>query len=136
MPNNLSSDSPALPWFFNLYNEAQGLKRELTAGINTRIFAGDNVMLSVVRIDPNTEGTLHSHPEEQWGLVLEGECVRIQNGQDVPAKAGDFWCTRGGVEHSVRTGDQACVVLDIFSPPREEYKNAGAGYGDADADAS
>ena len=132
MPNDSSGDSPALPWFFNLYNQAQGLKRELTPGINTRIFVGDNVMLSVVRIEPNSEGTLHSHPEEQWGVVLEGECIRLQDGKEVPANAGDFWLTRGGVEHSVRTGDQACVVLDIFSPPREEYKNAGAGYGAKD----
>jgi quercetin dioxygenase-like cupin family protein len=72
-------------------------------------------MLSVVRIDPHTEGTLHSHPEEQWGVILEGECIRIQDGQEIPAKAGDFWCTRGGVEHSVRTGDKECVVLDILA---------------------
>ena len=128
MPN----DASQLPWFFNLHNDNQGIKRELTAGINTRIFAGDNVMLSVVRIEPHTEGTLHSHPEEQWGVVLEGACVRIQDGKEISAKAGDFWCTRGGIEHSVRTGEQACVVLDIFSPPREEYKQAGGGYGSKD----
>ncbi len=128
MPN----DASQLPWIFNLHNDNQGIKRELTAGINTRIFAGDNVMLSVVRIEPHTEGTLHSHPEEQWGVVLEGACVRIQDGKEISAKAGDFWCTRGGIEHSVRTGEQACVVLDIFSPPREEYKQAGGGYGSKD----
>jgi len=128
MPN----DTLELPWFFNLHNDSQGIKRELTAGINTRIFAGDNVMLSVVRIEPHSEGTLHGHPEEQWGVVLEGECIRIQDGHEISAKAGDFWCTRGGIEHSVRTGDQECVVLDIFSPPRQEYKHAGGGYGTKD----
>ena len=125
MPN----DTSQLPWFFNLHDDSQGIKRELTTGINTRIFAGDNVMLSVVRIEAHSEGTLHSHPEEQWGVVLEGACIRIQDGQEISAKAGDFWRTRGGIEHSVRTGDQACVVLDIFSPPRQEYKQAGGGYG-------
>lgn len=30
-----------------------------------------------------------------------------------------------------RTGDKRCVVLDIFSPPREEYKQAGSGFGAA-----
>jgi quercetin dioxygenase-like cupin family protein len=126
----MPDDTPQPPWLFNLHDAAQGLKRELAAGINTRIFVGDNVMLSVVRIEPNTEGTLHSHDEEQWGVVLEGACVRIQDGREIPAKAGDFWWTRGGIEHNVRTGEQACTVLDIFSPPREEYKKAGQGYGD------
>ena len=132
MPHDTSMAGPDLPWFFNLHDDTQGLKRELTTGINTRIFVGDNVMLSVVRIEAHAEGTLHSHPEKQWGVVLEGDCIRIQDGTEASAKAGDFWCTRGGVEHSVRTGDQACVILDIFSPPREEYKKAGEGYGEQD----
>ncbi|MEQ8194765.1 MAG: cupin domain-containing protein [Rhodospirillales bacterium] len=130
----MPDDASPPPWFFNLHDQAQGLKRELAPGINTRIFVGDNVMLSVVRIEPNAEGTLHSHAEEQWGVVLEGACTRIQDGREISANAGDFWCTRGGVEHNVRAGEKGCTVLDIFSPPREEYKKAGHGYGDAGPD--
>ena len=33
-------------------------------------------MLSLVTIEPNAQGSLHSHPEEQWGVLLEGEGVR------------------------------------------------------------
>ncbi len=116
-------------WLFNLHDETQGIARKLARGITTRIFPGEKAMISVVRIEPHSQGTLHSHPQEQWGVLLEGECVRIQGGEEVAVKAGDFWRTPGGVEHSVRTGDEGAMVLDVFAPPREEYRDPGEGFG-------
>jgi quercetin dioxygenase-like cupin family protein len=72
---------------------------------------------------------VHSHPQEQWGVLLEGECVRIQDGEEVAMKAGDFWHTPGGVAHGIRTAAVGATVLDVFSPPREEYRKAGQGFG-------
>jgi quercetin dioxygenase-like cupin family protein len=46
-------------------------------------------------------------------------------------KAGDFWHTPGGVPHAIRVGSTGALVLDIFSPPRQEYKSSGAGFGQA-----
>ncbi len=116
-------------WVFNIDEEDQGIHRKLTEGITTRIFCGDQVMLSVVRIKPHTRGTVHSHPEEQWGLLLQGECVRVQGDEEIEMKAGDFWHTPSGVPHGIRTENVAATVLDIFSPPREEYRKAGEGFG-------
>lgn len=116
-------------WVFNIDKEDQGIHRQLTEGITTRIFCGERVMLSVVRIEPHTQGKVHSHPEEQWGVLLVGECVRIQGDEEVEMKAGDFWHTPPGVPHSIRTGDAGATVLDVFGPPREAYKKAGEGYG-------
>ena len=116
-------------WVFNLDDAAQGIARKLGEGITTRIFPGDQAMLSVVRIEPHSTGTLHSHPQEQWGVLLEGALVRIQGGEEVAMKAGDFWRTPGGVEHSVRTGDEGALVLDVFAPPRDEYRKPGEGFG-------
>ena len=120
-------DSPA--WVYNLRDLSQGIQRILSEGISTRIFPGDQAMLSVVRIEPHSEGTVHSHPQEQWGVLLEGECVRVQGDDEVPMKAGDFWHTPGGVPHGIRTSDSAALVLDIFAPPREEYRKSGKGFG-------
>lgn len=116
-------------WSFNLNDVTQGIPRTLAEGITTRIFPGQNVMLSVVQVAAHSEGTTHRHPEEQWGVLLKGECVRIQDGEEIAMKAGDFWCTPGGVLHTVRTGAAAATILDIFSPPREEYRKAGSGFG-------
>jgi len=115
--------------FFNLHDLSQGLSRELAPGVVTRIFAGEQAMLSVVRLAPNAEGDVHSHPEEQWGLLLEGDAVRIQAGEEVPVRAGDFWCTPGGVPHGIRAGAAGALVVDIFSPPRKAYTRAGSGFG-------
>jgi quercetin dioxygenase-like cupin family protein len=118
-------------WVFQLKNDPRAIARVLGKGIETSVFPGEQVMLSVVRIEPGAAGSIHSHPEEQWGVLLEGSCVRIQNGEEVECVVGDFWCSPGGSVHGIIGGPAGAVVLDIFSPPREEYKKAGSGFGAA-----
>jgi len=125
------ANSNPLPWTFNLHDLSQGIQRELAEGISTRIFVGDQAMLSVVRIQPHSTGSVHSHPQEQWGVLLEGECVRIQGDEEVEMKSGDFWRTPGGVPHGIRTGAVGATVLDVFAPPRDEYRKGGSGFGSA-----
>lgn len=115
--------------FFNLNDPTQGLHRELAPGVTARVFGGDHVMLSVVTLEPNASGILHSHPEEQWGVLLEGDGVRVQGDQETPVRVNDFWRTPGGVAHTLRAGAGGARVLDIFSLPREEYRPPGAGFG-------
>ena len=118
-------------WVFQMDGDARGIMRTLAPGIEANIFPGENVMLSVVRIEPHARGTVHSHPEEQWGVMLEGTCTRIQGGEEIECAVGDFWYTPGGTLHGIRGGPAGALVLDIFSPPRSEYKQAGSGFGAA-----
>jgi quercetin dioxygenase-like cupin family protein len=115
--------------FHNLDDPSDGLLRELGPGLSTRIFAGEHAMLSVVTIAPNAEGQLHHHAEEQWGVLLEGSAVRVQGGEEIPVGKGDFWRTPGNVPHTMRAGPEGARVLDIFSPPRPEYRKPGSGFG-------
>jgi quercetin dioxygenase-like cupin family protein len=115
--------------FHNLDRPDDGLFRELAPGLTTHIFAGEHAMLSVVVIAPGAEGVIHHHPEEQWGVLLEGSAVRIQGDVEIPVSKGDFWRTPGNVPHTIRAGSDGARVLDIFSPPRPEYKKAGSGFG-------
>ena len=114
--------------FFNLDAMEQGISRQLADGMSTRVFPGDEAMISVVRIEANRSGETHSHPQEQWGLCVQGSGVRIQGGEEVAVSAGDFWRTPGGVEHGFRAGPEGAVVYDVFAPPREEYTRSGSGF--------
>lgn len=117
--------------FYNLHDMGQGIARELAEGVTTRIFPGEQAMLSVVRLEPGAQGSIHSHPQEQWGVMLEGTATRIQGGEEFAVAAGDFWCTPGNAEHGIRAGAQGAVILDVFAPPRDEYRTAGKGFGDS-----
>jgi len=108
--------------FFNLDDQEQGLHRNLAPGVAARVFVGDRSMLSLATFAPNSESKIHCHPEEQWGVLLEGSGVRIQDGAESAVMAGDFWHTPGGVSHGFRAGAKGARILDIFSPPRQEYR--------------
>lgn len=114
--------------FFKLDDMDGGIQRRLAPGITTTIYTGDQAMISVVRFEPNRKGTLHHHPEEQWGVCLEGSGTRFQDDLAVPVAEGDFWRTPGNVPHTMESGPGGLVVLDIFAPPRREYETAGSGF--------
>jgi quercetin dioxygenase-like cupin family protein len=115
--------------FHNL--KTGGIERQLAPGVNARVFPGVHAMLSVVTLEPGAVSPVHAHPNEQWGVCLEGEWIRVQDGVEHHVKAGDFWQTPPNVPHGGRALGVRCVVLDIFAPPREEYRRAGAGLGAA-----
>ena len=122
-------EKSVLDHFYNLHNDKRGIARKLAEGLAARIFVGENSMLSVVSIEPYSEGKIHSHPEEQWGILISGECTRIQAGEEIKVKEGDFWYTPANVLHGIRTDASAVLIVDVFSPPRPEYKQSGKGFG-------
>ncbi|NDA08354.1 MAG: cupin domain-containing protein [Alphaproteobacteria bacterium] len=115
--------------FYSLNNLEKGMFRELADGISTHIFAADQSMVSVVRLEPNAKGKLHSHPQEQWSLLIEGSATRIQGGQEISVAKGDFWVAPGDVEHGIIAGPEGAVIFDIFAPARPEYTRPGSGFG-------
>ncbi len=109
--------------FFNLTESDQGLVRQIAPGISARIFVGDKAMLSFVTLAPDCASPVHTHTEEQWGVLLEGDGVRIQGDEEINVRRSDFWLTPSMVPHGFRAGASGARVLDIFAPPREDYKN-------------
>ena len=47
-------------------------------------------MLSVVQLEPGSQSEVHSHPPEQWGVIIAGSGVPIQDGVEHPETIGDF----------------------------------------------
>jgi quercetin dioxygenase-like cupin family protein len=104
------------------FNENQLNPRELIPGTHIRPMWGDRVMMVIVDIDEGALVPTHTHPHEQTGTVLKGSMELSIGGESRVLTQGDYYVIPGGVEHSARSVDGPCTALDIFSPPREEYK--------------
>jgi quercetin dioxygenase-like cupin family protein len=91
---------------------------EAAPGVHIRAIAYGTLMLSYVRLDPNSVAATHLHSEEQMGIVLEGECVFDLDSSERTLKKGDVYHAPAGVPHGARAGNEPCVILDVFSPPR------------------
>jgi quercetin dioxygenase-like cupin family protein len=119
--------------FFNIEGSDGGVHRELAPGITTTVYTGDHAQISIVRFEPGSKGTLHHHPEEQWGHCLSGSGTRWQGDDEVAVQPGDFWRTPGEVPHTMQAGADGMVVMDIFAPPRKAYEKAGKGFATEEA---
>jgi quercetin dioxygenase-like cupin family protein len=104
------------------FDPAARTPRELLPGITTRTFWGERMLLSLVDLAAHASIPTHSHPHEQVGMVVKGGMELTIAGETRAVKVGDIYVVPGGVEHSVRVGDEPCQLLEAFAPVREEYK--------------
>ena len=106
--------------FYN--SETRESKEIIPDEIAIKTFWGENIMLAVVELKAKAVLTLHSHPYEQAGMVLEGDLEFHIDNEVRHLHSGDMYIIPGGVPHLVYVGNTPAKVLDIFSPTREEYK--------------
>ena len=100
---------------------------ELATGVTGRPLFGEGAMLNLIRFEPGATVPLHSHPHEQLGLVLEGMQALVVDG--VANELGPFeaYVLPGGVQHSAYCGPDGALVLDVFTPVREDYRERWEG---------
>ena len=96
---------------------------EMLPGIVRRTLnEGAHTMLCELRMDAGSIIPSHTHPHEQTGYLASGR-FRFRMGDTWREMGpGDSWCVPGGVEHEVIVIEDT-VAIDIFSPPREEYRD-------------
>jgi quercetin dioxygenase-like cupin family protein len=82
---------------------------------------GTNMMINFVRIEPGAEVPLHQHPHEQGGTVIEGTIFMTIDGETREMRVGDVYIAPPNIVHGATAGPDGCLVVDIFSPPREDY---------------
>ncbi len=99
-----------------------GSRHLIFPGVELRAFAGTNLMLSVVRLEPGSMVLDHSHPHEQMGILIEGRLEFTIGGVTRILVPGDMWRIPGGVVHKVKALDQPALALDVFHPIREDYR--------------
>lgn len=105
------------------FDPSQVPYREIAPGARIRTMWGDDIMVSVVDLEPGSQVPSHTHPNEQMGMVLEGSMRMVIGGETRDLKQGDVYLAPSNQEHSVTNVELFTRVLDIFSPPREDYKS-------------
>ncbi len=99
------------------------LPKALFEGVTTGLAWGEKLMLSLVRFEPGGDVPEHSHPHEQAGICLEGLFELIVAGRRYTVRPGQMYLVPPDTPHAARAPGEACTTLDIFAPPREEYKS-------------
>lgn len=95
---------------------------EVFTGLTRRTLGTtDTMMICEFRAVPGATVPEHSHPHEQTGYVAKGQVIMNIGGQTIMCSEGDSYAIPSNVPHSAQF-DVECTLIDVFSPPREEYR--------------
>lgn len=105
----------------NYYVIKEMTSRKPAEGVEMRVISGDRMTMVFFHLEPGAEIPEHSHPHEQMGTVLKGSIELIIDKDKKIVNEGNAYHVRSNIIHSGRCLDSASEVLEVFSPPREDY---------------
>jgi len=97
-------------------------RHNIFPGVSIQTCAADKMMLSLATLEPHSVVAEHSHPHEQVGFVIEGRVTFHIGEEHKTLGPGEMFRIPGNVKHKVVTLEKTAKVLDIFCPPREDYR--------------
>ena len=78
--------------------------------------------LGVIELEPGSLVPEHSHENEQLGIVIRGS-VRFRVGEETRELGpGGTWRILANTPHEVLTGPEGAIVIDVFSPIRDDWE--------------
>jgi quercetin dioxygenase-like cupin family protein len=94
---------------------------EMLPGLMRRVLAtSDKLMLCEFRFEEGVEVPQHTHFHDQVGYVVSGRMRMVMGEQTLECGPGDSYHAPPDVPHS-GVALEPSVVIDVFSPPREDY---------------
>jgi quercetin dioxygenase-like cupin family protein len=90
-------------------------------GVAARVVGGDRVTVAVVELDPGSVVPEHSHEHEQIGVCVTGSLEFRVGKEQRKVGPGGSWRIPGGRPHEVRTGPEGAVVVETWSPKRDDW---------------
>jgi quercetin dioxygenase-like cupin family protein len=96
---------------------------ELVPGSNSHLFFGDKITVSFLTMAAKSYFPPHRHEAEQIMIVLDGYADEIVEGKLYRLQKGDVILLPSNVEHGAYLREVDCRVIDIFSPPREDFRD-------------
>jgi len=79
-------------------------------------------MVSFLTMKTGNTFELHSHPEEQIMIVIDGYCDKVIEDKIYRVQKGDLIHLTANITHGAFIREVDCKVIDIFSPPMDDYK--------------
>jgi quercetin dioxygenase-like cupin family protein len=92
--------------------------------VHGRVVHGERMTLGVIELDAGSIVPEHAHDNEQLGICLSGSLVFRVGEESRELGAGGTWCIPGGVPHEVQVGPDGAVVIDVFAPTRDDWREA------------
>lgn len=117
-------DSAARATEFQLVHLGKKAAWNAADGVHMRGIFGSAVMVNLVELEPGAVVPLHRHPHEQVGFMLRGIQFLDVEGSEYELVANDAYYIPGGLEHGGRGGPEGCLIIDVFQPIREDYREA------------
>jgi quercetin dioxygenase-like cupin family protein len=94
---------------------------ELVKGSNSRLVAGEQSMISFLKMDAHSYFAPHQHKQEQIMIVLDGSCDEIIEGKLYHVKKGDVIILPPNIVHGAYIGNEDVHVIDVFGDVRSDY---------------
>ncbi len=94
---------------------------KIDEGIDRQMVIGQNIMICRLRFDPFVVTPAHRHPHEQMTLVVKGRVNFILGTEERIVSAGDVLHFPSNHWHGATMLDEEVVLIDIFSPIREDF---------------
>jgi quercetin dioxygenase-like cupin family protein len=96
-------------------------------GIERQMLWGERLMVCRLRFAPRVVTAVHVHPHEQITIVEKGRVMFTIDGEERAASAGDVLHFASGIRHGATMLEEEVVLIDIFSPIREEFLPENSG---------
>ena len=99
----------------------------ISESILARTVDGDRITLAVFELDPGSVIAEHSHENEQLGMVIRGSLAFRVASEVRELGPGGTWRIPPNTPHEVHTGPEGAVVIDVFTPPRDDWQSIERG---------
>jgi quercetin dioxygenase-like cupin family protein len=101
------------------------------AGLKTRVLTGlapdDNLMMVLSYTQPGATVSIHTHPNDQIGMVYAGRALLRIGDEEREVTKGSFYRIPANVPHGdTALGEEPFVMLDIFYPIRSTFVDMAA----------
>ena len=93
----------------------------LAEGIERQMIWGERLMVCRLHFAPRVMTAVHSHPHEQITIVERGRVLFTMGGVQRTVSAGEIVHFPSGLPHGATILDEEAVLVDIFSPVREDF---------------